>query len=104
MNKDALEQLRRELERLGDKTRGRGRSDGRHSVELEYYLSQLTDAVTAFTHLGFRSLYRHDPHPELLAHIDTLLKHTNEVRELAVRVREVLLRPLSEDKEPGFTE
>jgi hypothetical protein len=39
-----------------------------------------------------------------LAHIDTLLKHTNEVRELAVRVREVLLRPLSEDKEPGFTE
>jgi hypothetical protein len=104
MHKAALEQLRRELECLSDKVRGRGRSGGPHAVELEYCLTQLTNAVTAFTHLSFRSIHLHDSHPELLAHVDTLLKHTDEIRELALRVREVLLRPSPEDKEPGFTE
>lgn len=104
MNKDTLEQLRRELEGLGNKMRGLGRSDGPYAAELGYHLSQLTDAVTAFTHVGFRSIHRHDPHPELLAHIDALLTQTDEIRDLAARVREVLLRPLPEDKEPGFTE
>ena len=57
VTQNRLEQLRHELERLGDTMRRRGRTldDGPYAAELEYYLAQLTDAVSAFTHMGFRS-------------------------------------------------
>jgi hypothetical protein len=35
---------------------------------------------------------------ELLARIDTLIAHTEEVRKLADHIREVLLRPLPEEE------
>jgi hypothetical protein len=108
MNNDKqnkLDQRRRELERLVN-ANGRGRSidNGPHAAELEYYLSQLSNVVTTFHHLAYRSMNRYDPRPELLAHVDSVLKYTGEITELAERVREVLLRPPPEDREPGFTE
>jgi hypothetical protein len=104
MDQSKLEQLRRELEQLANVIqRGRGQTDGPHAAELEYHLSQLTDAMTTFAHLGLRSMHRYDARPELLAHVDTVLKHTDEIRDLAQRVREVLLRPPPDEK-PGFTE
>src|SRR5215472_1315009 len=101
-----LDQLRRELEQLANMMRGRHYStdDGPHAAELEYHLAQLADALGAFHPLAFRSMHRHDPRPELLAHLDTLLKRTAEIRELAERAREVLLRPPVDEEKPGFSE
>ena len=102
MSKEDLEKLRRELESLVTNFRG-GRSRP-HSAELQYNLSRLTTALTSFTQLGYRSMYSHHETTELLAHIDSLLAQTDEIRDLAERVREILLRPTPEEKPPGFTE
>ena len=40
---------------------------------------------------------------ELLAQIDSLLAQTDEIRDLAERVREILLRPPPEEKSSDFT-
>lgn len=89
-----LEALRRELELLGDK----------HSSnpELEYHLARLSAALHGSELLSLRfGLRSSQPPPELLAQIDALLSHTAEIRDLAARVREVLLRPPPEDKAPS---
>lgn len=104
MNKEDLEKLRRELEGLVDEFRGGSRRP--NSAELEYHLSRLTTALSGITHLGYRAMSpRHQP-AELLAQIDALLVQTDEIHELAARVREVLLRPPPDEKSadpPGFT-
>ena len=103
MDKEELERLRRELESFGDKFR-RGDS-GPYAAELEYHVSRLTTALTGITHLGYRPMYPHQQRAEMWAQIDALLVQTDEVRELAGRVREVLLRPPpTEEEAPGFTE
>lgn len=101
---DELEKLRRDLERL---VGGLGRrSDEPYAAELEYHLSQLNSALTGFSYAGIRSMYARQASAELLAQIDSLLKRTDEIRELAERVREVLLRPPPEENKaaPGFAE
>ncbi len=101
MNKEDLEKLRRELESLVTDVRG-GRSRP-YSAELQYNLSRLTTALTGFTQLAYRSMYPHREPAELLAEIDSLLAQTDEIRDLAERVREILLRPPPEEKSSGFT-
>ena len=105
MDKEDREKLRRELESLVGELRGSSRQP--YSSELEYHLSRLTTALSAITHLGYRSMHLHDRRTELLAQIDALLAQTHEIQEFAGRVREVLLWPPPEEKPadpPGFGE
>jgi hypothetical protein len=102
MYKEDFEKLRRELESLITDFRG-GRSRP-YSAELQYSLSRLTTALTGFTQLGYRSMYSHHEPAELLAQFDSLLAQTDEIRDLAERVREILLQPTPEEKSSGFTE
>ena len=101
MSEEDLEKLRRDLERLVTESRGgRGRP---YSAELQYNLSRLTTLLNAFAVLGYR-MYPHQEPAELLAQIDSLLAQTDEIRNLAERAREILLRPPPEEKSPGFAE
>ena len=52
-----------------------------------YYLSRLTTVLQGLTHLGYRTMVPQQQSAELLAQIDSLLAQTDEVRELAGRVR-----------------
>jgi hypothetical protein len=93
-----LEKLRQELKSMIDERRsGRRRSC---STELTYHLSRLTTVLSGHALLGYRSMYPHQEPAELLAQIDSLLSHTNEIQELAKRAREILLRPPSDEKSP----
>ena len=49
-------------------------------------------------------MYSHHEPAELLAQFDSLLAQTDEIRDLAERVREILLQPTPEEKSSGFTE
>lgn len=81
------------------------RSDHPCAAELDYHLTRLTTALSGLNQGGFRfGLYSHREQAELLAEIDCLLEQTEEIHDIAVRAREVLLRPPPEDKEPGFVE
>jgi hypothetical protein len=69
--------------------------------ELEYHLTRLTSALSAGSLLSHRYLSAHYHRAALLAEIDTLLVRMGEIRELAERVREVLLQPPPEKKPEG---
>jgi hypothetical protein len=103
-----LEQLQRDLQALVAR-HGSGRlgrhSDDPYATELEYHLTRLGAALNAMR-IGHHSfeLYSHRDRAELLAQIDAVMAQTKEVYDIAERAREVLLRPPSEGKEPGFTE
>jgi hypothetical protein len=88
-----LERLRREIEGLGD----------RHSPdpELQYHLARLASALSAHSLLDLRWMGPHHPRAELLAKVDALIAHTDEVRALAERVREALLRPQGVNPSPA---
>ena len=100
MNEDNLDKIRRELEKLRNMCRtGEDKPD---QMELEYYLSRLSTALTGLTHMAFRSLSPYQRSGELLAQVDTLLAETDKIHELAERVREVLLRPAADEKPAGL--
>jgi hypothetical protein len=71
---------------------------------LQYNLSRLTTVLNGFVLFGYRSMHPHQEPAELLAEIDSLLAQTDEIRELAERAREILLRPPPKEKSPGFAE
>jgi hypothetical protein len=98
MDPDKLDLLRRELESFVGSYRHET------SAELEYHLTRLTNALTAFVHVGFRSLYPRQHRAELLGQLDSLLAQTDDIRTIALLAREVLLRPPTDEKTPGFTE
>jgi hypothetical protein len=98
MDQNRLDQLRRELERFVGKHRRA------HSPELEYHLTRLSSVISCCAFAEYRHMSAHQDGAELLAKIDALLAYTEATRELAERVREVLLRPPPDEEKPGFTE
>jgi hypothetical protein len=92
LSDDREDEVRRRLERLRHEIEGLG---NRHSPdpELQYHLARLTSALSAHSLLDIRWMGPHHPRAELLAKVDALIAHIDEVRVLAERVREALLRP-----------
>jgi hypothetical protein len=100
MDEDKKRQILRELEGLRRDLRGM-RDSHRVDPELEYFMTRLSAALNANASLEHRLLgsSMHLNRAELLAKIDALIKHTDEVRELADHIRGVLLRPPPPEEE-----